>query len=120
MNFGQALEALKQGKAIRRSGWNDTGMLIYLNKGSVDWKEDINGHLIEGIHESLFDTGAEGTVTRLPNINMQSAQGNTVTGWLASQTDMLAEDWEIVEPTTAEDGPGGTNPPSDKPTGEKP
>ena len=34
-----------------------------------------------------------GTITRLPNLNMRAATGSTVTGWLASQTDILAEDW---------------------------
>lgn len=107
MNFGKALKALKKGKSVARSGWNGKGMYIYLNKGSFDGEllgftpgEKVNskhGSSIDGIKLGLFENGAKETVTRLPNINMKSATGSTVTGWLASQTDLLAEDWEIVE-----------------------
>lgn len=105
LNFGQAIEGLKQGKKAFRAGWNGKGMSIYLNYGSVDvtddksafGKEHWRDHLIDGINPNLFNNGAEGTVTRLPNINMQTATGSTVTGWLASQTDMLAEDWNLED-----------------------
>lgn len=98
MNFGKAIEAMKGGHAVARSGWNGKNMLIYLIPGSYD--PSVLGEKpehIDGIDESLFNFGDAGTVTRLPNINMKSATGSTVTGWLASQSDMLAEDWEIVE-----------------------
>ena len=103
MNFGQAIEALKQGKCVARQGWNGKGMVIYLKKGSLDgymlgFKPDEtippdHGSKMEGIKLGLFDNGAEGTETRLPNIQMLNANGNIVDGWLASQTDILAEDW---------------------------
>ena len=95
MNFGQALEAVKNGNAVSRDGWNGKGMCIYLNKGSAATKfsED---ETVEGISGSLFELGDTGTVTRLPNLNMKAATGSTVTGWLASQTDLLAEDWGVV------------------------
>ncbi len=95
MNFGQAVEAAKNGKAIRRSGWNDKGMFVYLNKGS-DPTSYSSDERVDGIRGDLFELGDVGTVTRLPNLNMKSATGATVTGWLASQTDILAEDWEEV------------------------
>ena len=107
MNFGQAIEALKQGVAVARSGWNGKGMFIYLNKGSVDgdafgFKNGAapsSGHptTVDGVSLGLFACGDTGTVVRLPNINMRAASGATVTGWLASQTDMLAEDWEVAK-----------------------
>lgn len=106
MTFGDALVALKQGARVARAGWNGKGMFIYLNKGSVDGpylgfkpgEQPVENHpsTIDGVSMSLFDCGDTGTVTRLPNINMRSAGGATVTGWLASQTDMLAEDWQTV------------------------
>lgn len=102
MNFGQAIEALKNGKAIARAGWNGKGMCVYLNRGSsatsfVNEGPDAVKEYPEGIRGDLFDLGDTGTVTRLPNLNMKAASGSTVTGWLASQTDILAEDWTIVE-----------------------
>lgn len=104
ISFSEALTYLKQGHRIARAGWNGKGMFIYLNKGSRDAKAEIPGipspesitH-IEGIDVRLFDNGDTGTITRLPNINMRAASGSTVTGWLASQTDMLADDWEVLE-----------------------
>ena len=93
LNFGEAIEALKDGKCVARNGWNGKGMYIYLNKGNVD---ALDGTHIDGISASLFETGDTGTITRLPNLNMRSANGSIVTGWLASQTDILAEDWIIL------------------------
>jgi hypothetical protein len=95
--FGDVIAALKEGKRAAREGWNGKGMFIYLNKGSR--AEPMNaGDLCEGIpFDGMFEQGDTGTVTRLPNINMRAATGSTVTGWLASQTDMLAEDWEILD-----------------------
>lgn len=97
MNFGEAIEAIKRGEAVSRSGWNGKNMLIYLNKGNIPW-EAPESRLVDDVRSDLFERGATGTVVRLPNINMRSATGSTVTGWLASQTDMLAEDWGIVTP----------------------
>jgi hypothetical protein len=103
MCFGQALDVLKHGGVIARKCWNGKGMFIYLNKGSRDVSDDSHDKLkegaenVEGIPFELFEMGDKGTVTRLPNINMKNAANRTVTGWLASQTDMLAEDWIRLE-----------------------
>lgn len=96
LSFSRVLEKLKSGARIQRVGWNGKGMFIYLNRGSVDRTGDDQSH-IDGIPSYIFDSGDTGTVTRYPNINMKAATGATVTGWLVSQTDMLAEDWQIVE-----------------------
>lgn len=105
-DFGKALRLLKGGHRIARKGWNGKGMFVYLNKGSFDGsmlgfptgENPIFGHSssIDGIGLGLFESGDTGTVTRLPNINMRSASGAIVTGWLASQTDMLATDWMVA------------------------
>lgn len=99
LTFGHAIDQLKKGATIARTGWNGRDMFLYLNPGSHDAKPPAmeRGELIDGVHPDLFEKGATGTVTRLPNINMRAASGATVTGWLASQTDILAEDWTIVE-----------------------
>lgn len=70
MNFGDALEALKAGKRVCRTGWNGKNM-----------------HL-----EIQFPDAA--SKMTLPYIFMYTADKNFVP-WLASQTDMLAEDWQI-------------------------
>lgn len=75
MNFGQALEALKNDHKLARSGWNGKNMFIY--------------HVPEG------STELDGLVIECnPYIAMMTAQ-NTVVPWLASQTDLLADDWAV-------------------------
>lgn len=101
-DFGEAIKALKSGYKVAREGWNGKNMFIYLNKGNFDFREATKEVLeaecftIGGVCKELFKSGPEGSVTRMPNINMKAADGSTVTGWLASQTDMLADDWTVV------------------------
>lgn len=95
MNFGTAIEAVKRGKRAARAGWNGKDMFIYLNKGSTPGI--FKSPMLNGVLHDLFELGDRGTTVRMPNINMKAADGSTVTGWLASQTDMLAEDWTVLE-----------------------
>lgn len=97
LDFAEALRYVKAGFRASRAGWNGKGMWIYLSKGSYDNQEPVFPVRIEGIDGHLFEQGDTGTATRLPNLNMQAATGSTVTGWLASQTDLLAEDWTVLE-----------------------
>lgn len=87
MNFGQAIEALKGGKRVARSGWNGVGMFIFLVPGSVF---KVNRAPLLGI----YPDGTE--VKYHAHIDMRTAQGYVVP-WLASQTDMLSDDWSVVE-----------------------
>jgi hypothetical protein len=83
MNFGEAIAAMKSGNMVRRAGWNGKGMHLYLEDG---FSMPIRG----GVYA--------GTVrTYEPVIVMYTAQQRHQPGWLASQADMLADDWEIVE-----------------------
>lgn len=95
MNFEEAIHAVKNGKRVARANWNGKNMFIYLKKGSYAASETPQSY-IEGIRSSLFERGAEKTVTRLPTICMKTANGSILEGWLASQTDMLAMDWEGI------------------------
>jgi hypothetical protein len=71
VDFGVAISALKAGKRVARIGWNGKGMYLMLQRP---------------------DSGSKMT---LPYIYMKTADDNLVP-WLASQTDVLGEDW-IVE-----------------------
>ena len=89
MNFGGAIEALKLGKKVARKGWNGKGMWLILVPGSID----INF----GDGSVYYKAGlSQGTIN--PHIDMKTATGEMQPGWLASQTDMLAEDWVEVVP----------------------
>lgn len=79
MTFGEALEELKYGKRVARAGWNGKGMwLVLINPGNA------------------MHTSAAGSFDMQPCIGMKTADNVMQPGWLASQADMLAEDWEIV------------------------
>lgn len=87
MDFGQALDALKEGSKVARAGWNGKDMFLFLVPGS---SFAVNRAPLLGIYP-------EGTVIDYhPHIDMKTAQGYVVP-WLASQTDVLAEDWTLIE-----------------------
>lgn len=90
MNFGQAIAALKSGDKVARAGWNGKGMfLIY-----------VAGSKVKAYHGTPYADAKivddVGMVTINPHIDMRTSTGEMQPGWLASQTDMLADDWEVV------------------------
>lgn len=92
MDFGEAIRAMKSGEKVAREGWNGKGMWVSLTPGSdFPARHAKKGH-------AASHRAAEGvqSVFLLPHIDMRAADGSMVVGWLASQTDMLAEDWAIV------------------------
>lgn len=101
MTFGDALRELKAGKRVARQGWNGKGMWIALTPGSVFHAQYAkSGHAAKHRADELLrdepHDGTEKTIQLLPHIDMRTADGSMCVGWLASQTDMLAEDWMIV------------------------
>lgn len=98
MNFGQAIEELKAGNKVARMGWNGKGMFIYLVKGNEVKYEDLRNEAAKQLSDkSSYALGNAGRkVTINSHIDMKAADGSVVVGWLASQTDMLAEDWTVV------------------------
>lgn len=98
MNFGKAIELLKKTKKVARKGWNGKGMYLWLYKGvsTFDCDNKIvqsNGLAISG------DNNAPKNFFKIPVqpfILMKTAD-ETFVPWLASQTDILAEDWEEIE-----------------------
>lgn len=86
MNFGEALASLKNGERVAREGWNGKGMFLFLVPGS-EFK--VNRPPLLGIYP-------EGTEIKYhAHIDMKTADGQIVP-WLASQTDVLADDWRVV------------------------
>ena len=95
MNFGQAIEALKEGKKVTRKGWNGKGMYLWLLPECVvkkEWCRD--ERLIECMGEA-DETLCLGSIRMFTHDS--TGRKAVLTGWLASQSDMLANDWEIVE-----------------------
>lgn len=92
MDFGCALRELKNGHRVARRGWNGKGMWLAYSPG------------IEALPADKFFAGPNrehaeqngGSARVLPSITMKTVDGDILPGWLASQTDMLAEDWVTV------------------------
>lgn len=78
MNFGEALEALKNGELICREGWNGKGMHIYLEDGYT------------------FSRGNPTSREYEPVVVLFTPQGKHQPGWVCSQQDMLAKDWQLI------------------------
>lgn len=84
-NFGAAIEELKAGRRVWRSGWNGKGMyLYYVAANSYPVERNAKSAVKGEFDKDMVPYGAY--------IAMKTAQNNVVP-WLASQTDVLAEDW---------------------------
>ncbi|MGW8324111.1 MAG: DUF2829 domain-containing protein [Desulfobacterales bacterium] len=96
MNFGEAIQALKDGKKVQRKGWNGKDMFIVLMS-----ELNLPPYNTQGTERKVNDRTAKwiGESTPLesqPYIAMFTAQKKWQPGWLASQADMLSDDWEIA------------------------
>lgn len=88
LNFGIAIELMKKGYKLARKGWNGKGMFIYIQNGTTITKDMARNHILKDI---------DGDININSHIDMKSADDSIVIGWLASQTDMLSDDWYIVK-----------------------
>lgn len=85
MNFGLAIEAMKKGLRVARNGWNGKGMYVFLAY-EADFVTDADLSAFDQMEVDVGDM-----------LVMKTAQDSFQPGWLASQADMLADDWYIVE-----------------------
>lgn len=90
--FDFAIQQLKQGRKVARVGWNGKGMWISLGAGRRIAASDFWNNNVRQFAFTQEDQKAE----VLPYIVMKTADNKILMGWLASQSDMLAEDWMIV------------------------
>lgn len=93
LSFGAALEALQAGHRVARAGWNGKGMWLAYTPGS-----EFAPELAKPGHAAAHRAkeAPNESIRLLPHIDMRAADGSMVIGWLASQTDMLANDWSVV------------------------
>ena len=94
MTFGDALVMLKAGQRVARAGWNGKGMWLSLSCAGT---REVPSTGFWSPHNRQHAEEQGGYATVLPAITMKTAAGEILMGWLASQTDMLAEDWQVVE-----------------------
>ena len=84
MNFGKAIDLLKEGKKLRRKGWNGKNQYIELAT-NISYK-NADGEIININHKTMGNKA----------IAFIGTSGVQI-GWLASQSDMLSDDWELID-----------------------
>ena len=84
MDFGKAIEAMRMSKKVARKGWNGKNQYIQLATG-ISYKS-MSGEIVNCEHEAIGNKA----------IVFVGTSGVQM-GWLASQADMLADDWMIVD-----------------------
>jgi hypothetical protein len=89
MDFADAIRALKDGAKVARKGWNGKDMWLCYMPGMTVPEGMVNGRTKKFWPKGDLPVGGY--------IVMRTAQGGWQPGWLASQNDMLADDWEIIE-----------------------
>ena len=92
LNFGHAVEALKLGRRVTRAGWNGKGMYLWLLPAA-----NVKAEWCREPHLKAMAEANGGEIECLGSIRMMTADKKVLTGWLASQSDMLAEDWQILD-----------------------
>lgn len=104
--FGQALVAIKQGQLVTRSGWNGKNMFIFQRPEDTLSIVTLVDH-VKSLPQKVKDyyyfnstapfQDSKQTVKFTSYLCMKAIDDSIVNGWLASQTDMLSEDWLILE-----------------------
>lgn len=98
MNFGEAIKLVKEGKKVCREGWNGKGMYIFTFsfsgltfKANEDFPNDEVFDMTECFNATYIDE------FKLEDFVLLKTAGNTCIPWNASQSDMMADDWELRE-----------------------
>ena len=108
LTFGEAIKALKEGKRVARQGWNGKGMFIF-ERPADELEVGFIIDKVKSLPQSVKDFFKEKDNKEHPSeqrigrvkfgayLCMYAADGSIVNGWLASQTDMLSNDWCILD-----------------------
>ncbi len=109
LNFGQALEAVKQGKLIAREGWNGKGLFVFMQIPSTIPMEVVPK--MQSLPQEVKDEfkrrseeRAVGEKIHLDNIYYSNQfcivnPNNNINGWIASSSDISSSDWCILQKT---------------------
>jgi hypothetical protein len=99
LSFGEAIELCRlRGVKIARAGWNGKNMWVAWTPGSVIPAELARNGAADLLAQELIRNAAErpGEIKINGHFDMKTADGSLTIGWLASQSDMAADDWAII------------------------
>jgi hypothetical protein len=101
--FGQAIEALKNGKRVQRDGWNGKGLFVFMQVPSTIGKDVVPKmqslpQSVKDEFQRRFDTPAD-QINAIYYDNQLALvnPSNLITGWSPSTSDALATDWVILD-----------------------
>ncbi len=105
MKFSEALDAVKQGKRISREGWNGKDMFVFMRPSdNIPVATLLGLKSLSNKVKDYFELKYQPiTETKNPLIKftaylcMKASDDSIVNGWLASQTDMLSDDWVVLD-----------------------
>ncbi len=111
LNYGEALEALKQGKMVTRKGWNGKGMFVFMMEEEEKEYDELSrssfpapvlDHLMIKYSESKYSIHNNQIYEKplevwfSPYFCLKTEDDSIIIGWIASQTDTLSDDWCIL------------------------
>jgi len=112
LSFGAALEVAKAGGRIARQGWNSKGMFVFMRpahelhisvvvEAEKSLPQSVKDYYAQDVTDEKgvrnYPADKNDTVKFTAYLCMKAADGTIVNGWIASQTDMLSNDWTILE-----------------------
>lgn len=103
MDFGKAIEALKQGKMVTRSGWNGKGLFVFMqvpaeiNKEIVPKMQSLPQSVKDEFQKRFDIPSYQVDAIYYSNQLALVSASNLITGWAPSTSDALAEDWIILK-----------------------
>lgn len=103
MNFGQAIEALKEGKKVQRAGWNGKGLFVFMqvpstiNREIVPKMQSLPQSVKDEFERRFNDPKEQIDAIYYDNQLALVNPSNLITGWAASVSDSLANDWIILD-----------------------
>ncbi|MBP8782099.1 MAG: DUF2829 domain-containing protein [Paludibacteraceae bacterium] len=103
MNFGQAIEALKEGKKVQRTGWNGKGLFVFMqvpssiNREIVPKMQSLPQSVKDEFERRFNDPNEQIDAIYYDNQLALVNPSNLITGWSPSVSDSLAIDWIILD-----------------------
>ena len=103
LNFGQAIEALKQGKKVQRTGWNGKGLFVFMqvpssiNREIVPKMQSLPQSVKDEFERRFNDPNEQIDAIYYDNQLALVNPSNLITGWAPSVSDSLATDWIVLD-----------------------
>lgn len=96
LSFSKAIAAMKEGHRVARAGWNGKGMWIAISGSKRALMKVVTESFWQKYRKPTSEELAKDPINELPFVMMWTATNEVLSGWLASQTDMLADDWMVL------------------------